>query len=225
MGAAPTETVHFDTQVVPVLTKAGCNAGACHGAAAGRGGFHLSLYGSNPEADYNAIVRQRDGRRVNLSQPVASLLLLKPTGLLDHGGGYRLDPEKAGAKRLLRWIEQGTPRGPPRPLVRFHVQPSSYLARKPGEQVKIRAWATFADGQQLDVTGWTVFTPEDSSAVQIDSVTSRATLSRRGRHVVVARYLDHVVPVQFTVPLSDELVELASARDDSFIDQHVHTIL
>ena len=225
MGAAPTETVHFDTQVVPVLTKAGCNAGACHGAAAGRGGFHLSLYGSNPEADYNAIVRQRDGRRVNLSQPVASLLLLKPTGLLDHGGGYRLDPEKAGAKRLLRWIEQGTPRGPPRPLVRFHVQPSSYLARKPGEQVEIRAWATFADGQQLDVTGWTVFTPEDSSAVQIDSVTSRATLSRRGRHVVVARYLDRVVPVQFTVPLSDKLVELASARDESFIDQHVHTML
>ncbi len=225
VGAAPTATLDFDTQVAPVLTKAGCNAGACHGAAAGRGGFHLSLYGSNPAADYQAIVQQRGGRRVNLSNPAASLLLLKPTGLLDHGGGYRLDPEQAAAKRLLHWIEQGAARGSPRQLVRFHVQPSSYLAIKTGEQVKIRAWATFADGQQVDVTGWTVFTPEDESAVQIDTVTARATLSRRGRHVVVARYLDRVLPLQFTVPLSDELVPSASARGESFIDQHVHAML
>jgi len=221
----PTETLDFDTQVAPVLTKAGCNAGACHGAAAGRGGFHLSLYGSNPEADYQAIVQQRGGRRVNLANPAASLLLLKPTGLLDHGGGYRLDPEQAAAKRLLHWIEQGAARGSPRQLVRFHVQPSSYLAVEMGEQVKMRAWATFADGQQVDVTDWTTFTPEDESAVQIDAVTARVTLSRRGRHVVVARYLDRVLPVQFTVPLSDALVPSASVRGESFIDQHVHAML
>ena len=67
--------VDFDTQIIPLLTKAGCNAGACHGAAIGRGGFKLSLYGGNPVDDYIAIVRRLEGRRVNLAKPDESLLL------------------------------------------------------------------------------------------------------------------------------------------------------
>ena len=72
--------VDFDTEIVPVFTKAGCNAGSCHGAAAGRGGFKLSLLGGDPAADYDAIVLERKGRRVNLAHPAESLLLAKPTG-------------------------------------------------------------------------------------------------------------------------------------------------
>jgi hypothetical protein len=225
VGAAPTEPVHFDTQIVPVLTKAGCNAGACHGAAVGRGGFKLSLYGGDPAIDYDAIVRQVAGRRINLARPASSLLLLKPTGILDHGGGYRLDADKAGAQRLLRWIESGAQRGPPRRLVRFKVFPTDHLAGKPGEQLKLRAEAEFADGQVADVTDWTVFEPEDSSAVEVDPTTSQVTLLRRGRHVVVARFLDRVVPLQFTVPLSDQAVTLPVAKGENFIDRHVRTTL
>ncbi|MFP6604185.1 MAG: DUF1549 domain-containing protein [Pirellulaceae bacterium] len=225
VGAAPTEPVHFDTQIVPVLTKAGCNAGACHGAAVGRGGFKLSLYGGDPAVDYDAIVRQVAGRRINLARPASSLLLLKPTGILDHGGGYRLDADKAGAQRLLRWIESGAQRGPPRRLVRFKVFPTDHLAGKPGEQLKLRAEAEFADGQVADVTDWTVFEPEDSSAVEVDPTSSQVTLLRRGRHVVVARFLDRVVPLQFTVPLSDQAVTLPVAKGENFIDRHVRTTL
>src|SRR5581483_671695 len=101
---APARAPDFDTEVLPVLTRAGCNSGACHGAAAGRGGFRLSLWGSDPAADHDALVRESEGRRVNLSRPERSLLLLKPTGQLRHGGGRRLSPDDPGAARILAWL-------------------------------------------------------------------------------------------------------------------------
>src|SRR6476469_2082755 len=102
--------VDFDTEVMPVLTKAGCNTGACHGAASGRGGFKLSLYGGDPAADYTAIVHQLEGRRVNLARPSASLLLAKPTERLEHGGGRRLEADGAGTRLIETWISQGAER-------------------------------------------------------------------------------------------------------------------
>ena len=225
VGAAPTEPVHFDTQIVPVLTKAGCNAGACHGAAVGRGGFKLSLYGGDPAVDYDAIVRKVAGRRINLARPANSLLLLKPTGSLDHGGGYRLDAEQVGAQLLLRWIESGARRGPDRRLVRLKIFPTDHLASKPGEQLSLRAEAEFSDGQVRDVTDWTVFESEDKSAVEVDATTARVTLLRRGRHLVVARFLDRVVPLQFTIPLSDQPVTLPVVEGENFIDRHIRTTL
>ena len=225
VGAAPTEPVHFDTQVVPILTKAGCNAGACHGAAVGRGGFKLSLYGGDPAFDYDSIVRKVAGRRINLAQPANSLLLLKPTGMLEHGGGYRLEVDQVEAKLLLRWIASGARRGPPRRLVRLKVFPDDHLAAKPGEQLKLRVDAEFSDGQVTDVTDWTVFEAEDSTAVQVDSKTARVTLLGRGRHVVVARFLDRVVPLQFTIPLSGDSVAIPIPENENFIDRHVRETL
>ena len=80
--APPAHAVDFPTEILPVLTRAGCNAGACHGSAAGRGDFRLSLLGSDPSADYESIVEQFEGRRINLAHPRESLLLGKPTGRL-----------------------------------------------------------------------------------------------------------------------------------------------
>ncbi|MBI1923130.1 hypothetical protein HYR99_02655 [Candidatus Poribacteria bacterium] len=82
---------------MPVFTKFGCNAGACHGAAVGRGGFKLSLFGGNPQADYEAIVRQLGGRRINLTRPEESLVILKPTSQISHGGRQVLDEDGEGA--------------------------------------------------------------------------------------------------------------------------------
>src|SRR5262245_26795996 len=90
VGTEPKAEIDFATEIVPVLTKSGCNAGACHGAAAGRGGFRLSLLGGDPAADYDSIVHALEGRRVNLQKPAESLLLKKPTGYLDHGGDVAL---------------------------------------------------------------------------------------------------------------------------------------
>ncbi len=115
------EALHFDTDIIPILTKAGCNAGACHGAAAGRGGFHLSLFGSDPASDYDAIVHQFEGRRVNLARAESSLLLKKPGGELDHEGGTPLLDDPAGREILLKWIQSGAQRGPQRRLVTLNV--------------------------------------------------------------------------------------------------------
>jgi hypothetical protein len=89
-AAGEPDRIDFDTQIVPILTKAGCNSGACHGAAAGRGEFHLSLYGGDPAFDFESIALELEGRRVNLAHPEQSLLLLKGTESISHEGGPRL---------------------------------------------------------------------------------------------------------------------------------------
>ena len=105
--AEESKTVDFHNDLVPVFTKQGCNAGACHGAALGRGGFKLSLYGGDPAADYDAIVRQVAGRRVNLTKPERSLVVLKPAEQVEHGGGAVFDYDGESARILVNWIRQG----------------------------------------------------------------------------------------------------------------------
>ncbi|MGH7127122.1 MAG: DUF1549 domain-containing protein, partial [Planctomycetaceae bacterium] len=228
LAAEPTPTrIDFDTEIVPLLTKSGCNAGACHGSAAGRGGFKLSLWGSDPAADYAAIVRELEGRRINLARPERSLVLLKPAEFLPHGGGTRFDIPSAPADRLLAWIRAGAPRNTdePRRLTRLDVTPRTAFLERPGETVSLRAIAHFDDGRTRDVTGWTVFTAADPSAVEIDSETAEAAVRRRGLHTVVARFLDRVEPVRLFVPYSDQPIPLAEPSADNFIDRHVLTML
>ena len=213
--------VDFDTQVIPVLTKAGCNSGACHGAAAGRGEFRLSLYGSNPDLDYRSIVHELEGRRVHLSRPDESLLLLKATESINHGGGPRLELDGAGANLLRQWIDEGALRNRAETLEHFSVQPRSYVASGPGETVDLKATARFSNGADRDVTSWTVFTADDPAAVELDSETATATVLRRGRHIVVARFLDHVVPIEIVAPLSGEPVDLSKELRRNFIDDHI----
>ena len=224
-SAGAGEPVDFDTGVMPVLTKAGCNTGACHGAAVGRGGFRLSLYGGDPEFDYHSIVLELEGRRVNLARPDESLILLKSTESVSHGGGPRLEYDGAGAELLKQWIGGGTSRRKQRTLKSFEVAPRSHILRKPGETLELKATATFSDGSKQDVTSWTVFTPEDSAAVEVDTTTAEAKLLRRGRHIVVARYLDRVVPIELIVPLSNQPVDLDSAPRRNFIDTEVLGLL
>jgi hypothetical protein len=213
--------VDFDTRVIPVLTKAGCNTGACHGAAAGRGGFRLSLYGGDPEFDHRSIVHELEGRRVNLSKPDESLLLLKATESINHGGGPRLEYEGAGANLLRRWISEGTLRSHAGRLDELHVTPKLHVSDRVGMTIELNATALFSPGSIEDVTQWTVFTPEDPMAIEIDSQTATAKVLRRGRHIVVARYLDHVVPIEIVVPLSDDVVDLANEPRRNFIDDHI----
>jgi hypothetical protein len=218
---AGVSSVDFDTQVIPVLTKAGCNAGACHGAAVGRGEFRLSLYGGDSDLDYRSIVHELEGRRVNLSRPNESLLLLKATESINHGGGPRLDLDGAGVELLRQWITEGALRTQTATLKHFSVMPRSHVADHVGAIVDLKAVASFSHGSEIDVTPWTVFTAEDAAAVEIDAETATAKVLRRGRHIVVARYLDHVVPIEIVVPLSDEVVDLSKEPRRHFIDDHI----
>jgi hypothetical protein len=219
--AADTAAVDFDTQIMPVFTKAGCNTGACHGAAIGRGGFKLSLYGGDPAADYEAIVHQLEGRRINLARPRSSLLLTKPSERLEHGGGRRLEWDGPRAKLLESWIAAGAPRLKARRLTRLGVTPQREIIDRLGRKTHLRATAHFDDGSRADVTPWTVFTPADADAVNIDDDTAEAIVRRRGQNIVIARYLDRVVPLELIVSLGERAVDLSGKPRRNFIDDHV----
>ena len=218
-SAFAAKPVDFDTQIVPLLTKSGCNAGACHGAAIGRGGFKLSLYGGNPQADHSAIVHQLEGRRINLAKPGRSLLLLKPTNYMPHGGNERFAMESESAELMKRWIADGANRIGKRSLVKLVVSPRAKILVSTGSSARLKLVAEFNDGSKSDVTAWTVFTPEDDAAVGIEK--GSATVKRRGEHIVIARYLDRVVPIRLLVPLASKPVDLSKQQRANFIDQFV----
>src|SRR5947209_5129505 len=106
---APQKPISFRLDVMPVFFRAGCNSGGCHGAAIGKDGFHLSLFGYDPAGDYYRLTRQIVGRRVDLAAPAQSLLLMKATGMVPHSGGRRFKPDSEYYRTLLRWIQAGAP--------------------------------------------------------------------------------------------------------------------
>ncbi|MBT4726035.1 MAG: DUF1553 domain-containing protein [Planctomycetaceae bacterium] len=217
--------VDFQSEVMPMLTRAGCNAGDCHGSAVGRGGFHLSLLGSSPARDFAAITNEFKGRRVNLKHPGESLVLKKPTGYVDHGGGIVLDEDSAAAALLERWIAEGARETAQRKLVQFHIGLSSgnsIIAK--GQGGVVRALATFSDGTQLDVTDRVTWSIQDKDALHLDTTTGELTALRSGQHVLIARFMNQVKPLMVLVPFNRNPDELAVDYDLSTlhrIDQEI----
>jgi Protein of unknown function (DUF1549)/Protein of unknown function (DUF1553) len=215
----------FDTQVAPVFTRFGCNSGACHGSAAGRGGFKLSLYGSNPALDYEAIALQLQHRRVNLSAPGSSLVVMKPTGQFDHEGDVRFDEDSPAANRLVQWIRDGAVRAGKRSLTSLTITTDRDIVDKPGESVQLGAVAEFSDGTTTDVTDWTVFAPDDLASVQVNDM-GQAKVLRRGRHIVIARFLSEVQPVELILPADTAAIEQTAATQpiDLFVDERLRVL-
>ena len=220
------DRVDFENDLIPIFTKFGCNAGACHGAAAGRGEFKLSLFGGNPQADYEAIVRQLAGRRINLMHPEESLVILKPTAQTSHGGGHVLDENGEGVQLLRAWIQQGAPNETLRQLERVEISPQKHVISNLESPVQLHATAHFSDGTKENVTRWTVFTPEDTSAIEIDTATAVAKVRRRGRHIILARYLTEVVPIEFITPLNEVSIQNAYKNNATHTSpESVNTII
>ena len=224
-SALASDPVDFDTQIVSVLTRQGCNAGSCHGAAAGRGGFKLSLLGANAAADHDAIARQLQGRRVNLHDAELSLVLRKPSEQLGHEGGEALPEDSRGYKLVRKWIDQGAQRLQRRKLVKLMLSPSELRMERVGQSIPLTATATFDNGTSQDVTEWTVFKSDDPDAVEIDLEARSATVRRRGVHVVVARYLDRVEPIRLVVPLCDDPIDAGQMHSVNRVDEFVNAQL
>src|SRR5262245_21954526 len=135
--ATEAEALRFRTDVMPVLTRVGCNTGKCHGSASGKDGFRLSLFGYDPEGDYFRITREMSGRRVNLATPDDCLIVNKATGKVPHTGGKRLEPGSENHLLLVRWLEAGAPRDPketPRQVGIEVVPKQAVFAAKGAEQ-------------------------------------------------------------------------------------------
>ncbi|MCA9140421.1 MAG: DUF1549 domain-containing protein, partial [Planctomycetales bacterium] len=195
--------IDFDTQVIPVLTRFGCNSGACHGAAIGRGGFKLSLFGSKPADDHREMVLALEGRRINRHRPAESLLLRKATETMEHGGGERFPDDSNAYSVMKQWIVSGANRIQGRQLVQLNVTPTEILLDDVDRFVAVSVVAEFDDQTEVDVTDLTVLTSDDEESVSIDRKQNRLQVHRRGEHLVLARYLNRVQPIRLGVPFAD----------------------
>ncbi|MEX0819409.1 MAG: DUF1549 domain-containing protein, partial [Pirellulaceae bacterium] len=217
--AVDSAPVDFDTEIVPILTKAGCNAASCHGSAAGRGGFKLSLFGGDPAWDHDEIAHRMEGRRVNPTAPDTSLLVAKPTEQIAHEGGTRFEYDGREAATFASWIREGAVRSRSRKLEQVDIAPSRSLVRL-NDEVQLQVVATFDDGTRRDVTHLSVFTPSDPAAVAATDA-GKLTVMRPGRHYVLVRFLTEVQAVQVTVPLADGRVDRGVSPRSNWIDDEI----
>jgi hypothetical protein len=191
--------VPFHTDVLAALTKAGCNAGACHGSPSGKGGFRLSLRGYDPELDLLTLRGEFFNRRSNVLAPSQSLLLQKPLMQVAHGGGKRLQEGQARYRVLENWIAEGMQTEPAESpsLDRIEVFPKSRTLRDAADQQQLIVNGYFSDGSVRDVTALTAF---DSSDEGIATVSYEAVVRREGRGeaTVLARFLDRMATSQIT---------------------------
>jgi len=190
----------FRNHVEPVLTRAGCNSGACHGAAAGKNGFRLTLRGYGPDVDYQVLTRQALGRRVVKTAPAESLLLLKATGAVEHGGGVRFAPDSPPYRVLAEWIAAGTP--PPSPadtrVVKLKAFPEA-VTLKPGLSQQVVVQAVYSDGRVEDVTRSAKYSSTDDTVVKVDESGS-LKVEGHGEASVAILYASVVQRATVTVP-------------------------
>ena len=217
----PAAVPSFETEVMPLLTKAGCNQGACHGKGAGQNGFRLSLRGFAPELDHRWITREFDGRRLDPAKPEESLLLRKATGQTPHEGGRLFAPGGREYELLLAWLRAGAP-GPTKdgPKVRkLDVSPAA-KSLKPGEEVQLVATATFDDGTTRDVTWLTKFDSNDPAYLEV-SPSGKAKAIRPGASAARAMFLTEVAVAVFAVPFDRPVDPKRFEVGNNFIDTHV----
>lgn len=213
----------FRNHVEPVLSRQGCNSGACHGALAGKGGFRLSLRGYDPDRDYFTIVEQQLGRRVEFAEPAASLLLTKPSMAVPHKGGLRLDPGAWHYRVVAEWIAQGAepPSESDIALTSLEVVPDRVILKR-GDQQPFLIRAHYSDGTTEDVTQLARFTSSNEAVSTVDDQ-GIASVIGSGEGAVTAWFSSRIVIARITVPYEQELDPsvFADAAKRNFIDDHV----
>ena len=199
-GAKGPFTWNFRNNVIPVMTKVGCNSGACHGALAGKNGFKLTLRGYDPDVDYDTLTRQAVGRRVSLPEPSASLILLKPTFTIPHGGGKRFAVNSLEYRILSEWIAEGAP-GPSDKdpeVTGLQVFPAT-ATLEPGDEQQLVVLAKYADGRREDVTRWVKYSSNNEGAASVDDY-GHVKMNGPGEAAITLWYSSRVLYARLTSP-------------------------
>ncbi len=216
------EVPSFRNTIQPILTRYGCAMGACHGAAAGQGGFRLSLRGFDDEGDWISITRSAKGRRITLEDPARSLLLLKAVKTVPHKGDKRFEVNSVEYKAIADWIAAGAP-GPraddPR-IVSLSVS-EPHLVTQLGKSVQLKVTAKFSDGHSEDVTRWTKYNATNASVATVDD-NGLIKTTGSGEGTVSAWYLSQLALVTITIPNAGKADAnvFAALKPRNFIDQH-----
>ena len=203
----------FRHDILPVLSKAGCNSGGCHGALAGKGGFRLSLNAYDPATDHYNITRENRGRRIEFADPARSLFVIKPTAAVRHKGGKPLHEDSDAYKLLIEWIQQGAP-GPSTDdtkLNRIELSPALSQLNK-GDTQPLTVHAFFSDGTKRDVTRWARFTPTDATIAEVDEATGLAKVIGYGEGAISVWYSGQIALARITSPWPSVIPDEVFAR-------------
>jgi len=203
--------IYFGTDVVPILTKLGCNGGGCHGKSTGQNGFRLSLFGFEPEFDYAVIVNESRGRRLSMAAPDQSLLLTKSTATTPHGGGRRLDVESEDYQILHEWIRQGAmaPQADDPRLISIEISPKEQIVQVNCLQ-QLQVIALFTDGNKRDVTRQSVYQSNEPSIATVNEHGLVRTGSHGGLLSVMARFGNQIDTFHAAVPFATEPSKIAA---------------
>ncbi len=215
-------SIRFAADLVPILTKVGCNQGACHGAAAGQNGFRLSLRGGDPAFDWEQITRDANGKRIDKAHPEKSLVFLKPTGQVPHGGGQRFNPDAPEARVLLHWLKEGAPAPDDQLVVRaVDVTPAERVLAHKGDTLQIRVLARMSDGTTRDVTDLARYSSYDEGVASV-SDTGKVTAERGGESAIMVAYGGFVKVSNGVVPVGPRPISLARLPRNNWIDDFVY---
>lgn len=186
----------FTHEVMPILSKAGCNMGACHGSASGKGNLKLSLRGESPEGDFATLTKNLRSKRLNIDDPDASFFIRKPAKLTDHEGGQRFGPDSPEYQILHDWIAGGASFDPPDApvLTKLEVTPGSGIFVNPVREVQLKVTATFSDNSSREVTRWCVYEP--SNLLPTVSPDGLVKSEKAGETTVVVRFEQIKTPVR-----------------------------
>jgi len=221
--AAEPRSYHFENDIEPILSRYSCNSSGCHGKAEGQNGFKLSVFGYDQAADHTALVKESRGRRVDAAAPEHSLLLLKASGRIAHGGGVRTPVGSEDYETLRGWIAAGTPLGDPAaPRVSaIRIEPDQkIMAMNSG--VQLRVHARFSDGREIDATRHARFQSNNDGLAVVNSAGYVATFDAPGDVAIMASYLGQVAVFRALIPRSKPLSSSQVALPQfNFIDGHV----
>ncbi|RLS51794.1 MAG: DUF1553 domain-containing protein [Planctomycetota bacterium] len=221
LAEAEDRPISFVNDVMPAMTKAGCNIGACHAkAGGGRNGFQLSLLGFEPLDDYEQLTKSDRGRRVSPASPDKSLILLKGSGQLPHGGGLRLKADGEGYAIIREWVRQGALYDKPGTptLATFTIQPQRGTVPRKTQQ-QLTAVATYSDGTTREVTKQALFESNDSSMAEVSDGGMVSIQDLSGKVSVMVRYQGQVAVFSASVPLGAPVEQLPPSNN--FVDDLV----
>ncbi len=211
--------ISFPRDVVSILTTKACNSSACHGSPAGQSGFKLSLYGSDPAADFKMIVEGHGGRRVNRADPQQSLLLRKPSFQVPHGGGHLFTKQADEYQTILNWLAQGArpSSGGPR-ILSIELYPKERIFATPGGKQPVVVVGRLSDGSTRDMTAEVRYSVNDEAVVSAVS-NGAVTAKGRGLTVVMARGVGKTATAQMIVVDRASASRTTTPASDSFIDR------
>jgi hypothetical protein len=225
-GANIDPPISFRMDVMPVFMKSSCNNGSCHGAARGKDGFRLSLFGFDPAGDHFRLTREMPGRRINLAVPEESLMIEKSAGLVPHTGGKTMAVGDEKYDTLVRWLKAGAPNdsGEVPSVVSLELYPQEAVLDGEGETQQLSVRAMYSDGTDRDVTSLAFFSTNNETSAVVEQ-TGVVAAHARGEAFIMARFGTHTVGSAFIVlPKGLEYTD-PKTPELNYIDTFVHTKL